>query len=168
MKLILHFLITIYITLFLSACGSSESKIDSPSASENIVPTLIIPNVDHIDELATKEFIVCVNDVDGQISSFKWVQLTGPSLSIEVKNNTNVSITAPSVERDGEWAEIEFTANDEDQASVTATLKFQILNVNIPPIGNAGEDVSIRVGNGLLLSGVDSYDPDGQQLIKTW
>lgn len=168
MKQSLHFLVIIYLFLFLSACGSSESKIDLPSVLENKAPTLIIPNVDHIDELTTKEIVVEVNDIDGQISSLKWMQLTGPTLSIEVQNNVSVSITAPSVERNGEWAEIEFSATDDDQASVTARLKIQILNVNIPPIANAGEDVSVRVGNGLSLSGVDSYDPDGQQLIYFW
>ncbi|MDP5131913.1 MAG: PKD domain-containing protein [Paraglaciecola sp.] len=168
MKLTFRFLITTYLFLVLSACGSSENKIDSLPVLENKAPTLLFPNVEHIYELTTKELTVDVNDVDGQISSIKWVQLTGPSLSIEVQNNTNVSITAPSVERDGEWAEIEFTATDDDQASVTATLKIQILNVNIPPVANAGEDFSVRVGNGQTLSGVDSYDPDGHQLIYFW
>jgi len=39
---------------------------------------------------------------------------------------------------------------------------------NLPPIADAGGPYLLPVGGQILLDGSDSYDPDGDPLIKTW
>lgn len=43
-----------------------------------------------------------------------------------------------------------------------------ILDINEPPVADAGDDVTVLVGERLVLDGSESYDPDGTIVKYTW
>jgi hypothetical protein len=77
-------------------------------------------------------------------------QFTAPFVNV----NTNYTFTL--IVNDGE--------SNSDPSSVTVT----VLQVNKPPVANAGPDRSCTEGSTVMLDGGSSYDPDGEAISFQW
>ena len=108
------------------------------------------------------------NDSDGTIVSYQWVQLGGPSVTINNANQANASFTAPVVTTTT-LITLRLTVTDNDGASGFDNI---VITVNSPgggnasPIANAGPDLSVVSGDNVQIngSGVD----DGNITVYVW
>lgn len=106
------------------------------------------------------------------LGAYSWVQIPNATVSLSDSNSATPNFTAPSVDLAGTTLtfELTYTAIDQLGAEVTDrdTIDISVVNINTPPVAEAGEDLSVTEGAPVSLSGLDSYDPDGNFLTYEW
>ena len=108
------------------------------------------------------------SDPDGDQLIYSWS--VTPSFSLENTGASQVSLTAPE-QLPGQNTVYTVTLEVRDGGSLTssATAAFTSLDINNPPIANAGCDQSVEEGSTVTIDGSASEDPDfGDQLAYTW
>jgi ribosomal protein L14 len=107
-----------------------------------------------------------VADPDGTIASVLWTKISGPSAG-NFANSSQVNTTASGLVQ-GIY-EFELSAADNDGAMVRDTMRVTVLpKPNVPPVANAGSDITITLPINyavLMGSGVDS---DGSIVNYEW
>lgn len=157
------------IVLMLFGCGGGGSQeAEVPVIIPNNPPTITTIEAFEIEERATATVTVEASDSDGDISSIELSQTTGPTISVEESPAGTFTFTAPEVSREGASAEFLVVVTDDDGAIAQLPFRVQIVNVNLPPVANAGEEQSAVTGNEVALSASDSFDPDGTTLTYFW
>lgn len=157
------------IVLMLFGCGGGGSQeAEVPVIIPNNPPTITTIEAFEIEERATATVTVEASDSDGDISSIELSQTTGPTISVEESPAGTFTFTAPEVSREGASAEFLVVVTDDDGAIAQLPFRVQIVNVNLPPVANAGEEQSAVIGNEVALSASDSFDPDGTTLTYFW
>lgn len=107
-------------------------------------------------------------DPDGDALSYAWVQLSGgPAVTLIDANSASPTFTAPTVALGGETLSFELTVTANGKSS-TDTVSVNIVNVNHPPVADAGIDQSIAEGSPVTLDGSASYDSDSDALAYAW
>lgn len=101
-------------------------------------------------------------DPDGNIASYQWTKITGPA------NATITSALAGSTTVTGLTAGIySFELKVTDNSGATGSDTVQV-TVNIPPVANAGTDISITIPvNSISLTGAGT-DSDGSVVSYNW
>jgi phosphatidylserine/phosphatidylglycerophosphate/cardiolipin synthase-like enzyme len=109
------------------------------------------------------------SDPDGDILSFNWTQIAGPSVTLSDRFVAEPTFTAPEVSSDEEILTFELMVHDgEVEDALTDFVDIIVRNVNKPPIADAGNDQSVDEGTVVTLDGTASFDPDGITLSYTW
>ncbi|MFV2056306.1 MAG: PKD domain-containing protein, partial [Thiohalomonadales bacterium] len=103
------------------------------------------------------------SDSDGQISSYLWTQTAGPSVTLSNTTTTVISFTAPSITLP---TTIILQLKVTDNNNATAIDLVSIV-VNVPPIANAGIDMSAASGSPVSITGSGS-DIDGTISNYQW
>ena len=111
-------------------------------------------------------------DRDGTIVSYKWQQIAGPTVTLSSPNSASTTFTAPLVAADTTLT-FKLIVTDNDGASSSATtnvlVKNVIINVNHPPVANAGASQTVKEGTAnVKLDGTKSYDPDKGDTIASY
>lgn len=104
-----------------------------------------------------------------QTLSYFWSQLDGPAIALSATDVPAPSFTAPRILADS-IATLRLTVTDSAGGSVSDEVVIGILNVNTPPLANAGADLTIPEGQIGILDGSGS-DPDSGQmptLVYAW
>lgn len=106
-------------------------------------------------------------DGNGTITSYAWVNLTGPA-QYNINNANAASTTLNNLVQGTYTFELTITDNggltDKDTVSVTVNPR-----PNQPPVANAGADINIPLpNNSTTLNGTASTDPDGNNTIATY
>ena len=106
------------------------------------------------------------SDPDGDNISERWVQLSGPSVSLEDRFTQTPSFTAPSETGTARFEILvtDGTFNDTDTVEITISDDTD----NTPPVAEAGPDRSVNPDDTVTLDGTGSYDPDGDELDVSW
>jgi hypothetical protein len=107
------------------------------------------------------------SDPDADPLSFAWVQTAGTAVALTGANTATPQFDAPVVPIGGETLtfELTLTANGvEAQDTVNVT----VVNVNHPPVADAGVDQSIAEGAPVTLHGEDSFDIDTDPFSFGW
>ena len=112
------------------------------------------------------------SDADGTIVGYRWVQTSGPPVTLSGADTPNASFTAPEVTFENLLEELEFqlTVTDDDGASDTAVVLVLVIYdpfANEPPTANAGVDQIVSENTLVTLSG-SGMDPDGFIVGYNW
>ena len=104
-------------------------------------------------------------DPDSYSISFIWTAPEGIVLSST--NLPETSFIAPEVTADTQYSFI-LTVNDGYSDSQPSEVIITVLNVNKPPLANAGQNQTVYEGEMVNLDGSDSFDPDGDDISYQW
>ncbi len=144
------------------AVDKDTTRVDvniAPTANAGPDQTITLPvNSVNVNGIAS--------DVDGTLSTFTWTKISGPSqFTIASPNNPQTSITNLA---QGVYL-FEFKVTDNFDAPARDTLMITVLpGQNLPPVANAGNDITIQLPvNSTQLNG-SGTDSDGTINSYSW
>jgi len=122
------------------------------------------PRVDAGDDLQaygglTVELSATQSDLDGEIASVEWTQMSGPAVIIDNPASSNTTFVAPG-DAGGSTIVLRYTVTDDRGAVATQLVTVEVA-VNHPPTADAGPDLNVLAGDTVVLVGSGSFDPDG-------
>ena len=108
------------------------------------------------------------SDPDNDPLTYAWAQLPGGTpVTLSNANSQQPTFTAPYVAIGGETLSFELTVTANGGSS-TDTVSVTVVNVNHPPVADAGPDQSIAEGSPVTLHGETSFDIDNDTFTYTW
>ena len=107
------------------------------------------------------------NDPDGGALGYDWQQTAGPAVILDGDDTAAPSFTAPQVNADTPLT-FRLTVTDSAGATATDSVTVTVIDLNLPPVADAGDNFSVDGGAGVLLNGGGSSDPDGDALSYAW
>jgi|GEM_PF-1977522 len=139
-------------------------------ATDDHVP-LVDAGTDHeVNEQRLVTLVGSATDSGGEVVSYRWVQRGGNVVvlsEVESSNGAMVTFTAPQVNSTTVLTfELQATDNDANIGSDEVIVTVQ--PVNIPPVAVAGVDVTVAIGEEIILNGVASHDSDGGITQYLW
>ncbi|MCP5408336.1 MAG: hypothetical protein H6963_03435 [Chromatiaceae bacterium] len=99
---------------------------------------------------------------------YSWSKVAGPTVTLDLTDPVHPTFSAPFI---GENVTLTFEliVTDANQnASDPDTVDITLVNVNNPPIADAGDDSTIKEGALATLDGSNSYDPEGGPVFYSW
>ncbi len=152
------------------AAGSGSSLTSAPSTVTvnvtyvNRAPIAFANGPSSVDEGSVVELAGGGVDPDGNNFTFSWTQIAGPSVVLSSDTVANPTFTAPQVGPAGATLAFQLIVTDEfNLASQAALAKMMVINVNKPPVADAGLTVSVPEGSAVTLAGLAS-DPDANDV----
>jgi len=102
--------------------------------------------------------------------TYIWTQVAGPTVALGNATSAHPTFSAPLVPAAGGTATFELTVCEgtSSNCSDPDTVGVHIINVNRPPVADAGPDQTVQEGSPVLLDGTASYDPDIEPLTYQW
>ncbi|MGA1822433.1 MAG: PKD domain-containing protein [Thermoplasmatota archaeon] len=106
-------------------------------------------------------------DPDGEITDWEWKCTSHASVVLQDDDGPTPSFS-PDIE--GEYLFTLRVMDDEEEWSGTSQVSITVIDpdVNYPPIADAGQSVSVEVGDLVTLDGSGSLDPDGEIVLYIW
>jgi lysophospholipase L1-like esterase len=105
-------------------------------------------------------------DPDGSIVSYAWVQVGGePAVNLINAKTSRAAFTAPAVGSNGALLTFRLTVSDDLRVQSSDMVNIQI---NGPPVANAGPDHDVQSGVDVTLDGSGSTDEGGGDLVYAW
>ena len=105
-------------------------------------------------------------DADGSIVAYQWLQTAGtPIVALANAGSVRASFTAPSVGGSGTTLTFNLTVTDNKGATRSDTC---VVNVNGPPVADAGTDQQVQSGASVTLDGSGSTDGGDGALAYAW
>lgn len=155
---------TLFLATIISACGGGGSGGSEPAVVQpppNAAPTADA-GVDYSAEERSSANLdgSGSGDSDGSISSFSWQQVSGQTVNIENAGAVQASFETPEVTPEDDILVFELTVRDDDGAAATDTVSVTIVNVNLAPIADAGDDREEPERTEISLDASASSDPD--------
>lgn len=147
--------------------ATAKSSVTLTIEPVNESPSISINSIAAVNEQTEVKLSANANDVDGEVTSMFWEQLSG--LNVEIDDNTasEITITTPTV-TEKETLTFAVSATDNEGAITTETVSLDVLPVNISPTSAAGDDVTVNPNVQTTLSGSDSFDEDGSIVSYSW
>lgn len=107
------------------------------------------------------------SDPDNDLLTYSWAQIGGPQATLSDSTAVNPTFTAPLVAIGGATLTFQLTVTA-NGASDTDTVSVTVVNVNHPPVADAGYDQSIAEGSPVTLHGEASFDIDADAFTYAW
>jgi hypothetical protein len=125
------------------------------------------------DQTVNDSAVVALNgsgsiDPDGRPLMYKWTQIAGPPVSLNLADPVRPTFTAPSVPVDGRTLTFSLVVNNGTLNSAPDEVNVNVSNVNHPPVAVAGTSQTVSEGSPVKLDGAASYDPDGETVTYRW
>jgi hypothetical protein len=152
-----------------------------------VVDSVVIPDHPPVANVGVDEIIILPvdsvlldgeisYDPDGQIVSYKWAKISGPS-SFKIVNPASVKTTADNLIKGVYEFELTVTDNTGLSAKDTTQITVEIQSaINLPPVAVAGPDVVLNYNlqtcsstpSTISLNGSASFDTDGSIVDYSW
>lgn len=101
--------------------------------------------------------------------NFSWRQLAGPTISPSSTTASNLFFTAPYVPANTTLTFELIVDDGAGKFSEPDTVDVTVVNINNPPVSDAGDDGTIKEGAVAILNGSNSFDPESDTpLGYTW
>lgn len=108
------------------------------------------------------------NDPDNDNLTYSWAQTAGPSVNIQNPHSAIMSFDVADV-TGVETITLSLTVNDgELSASDSVNITLNPATVNMPPIADAGADISVNEQTSAVLNASASSDPENAPLSYSW
>jgi len=107
-------------------------------------------------------------DNDGNIITYQWFFTSIPSESAIPALSNNTTATPSFTPNTMGTYVVSLVVNDGTLDSEYDSVMIKVTESNIAPVANAGLDRRITVGGTIILSGVASYDDNGDDLTFNW
>ncbi len=107
-------------------------------------------------------------DPDGDFLTYKWVQISGPAVTISDSTLVQAVFDSPYISSEGESLVFQLTVTDQGGLQSTDSCIVNVVSVNNAPTANAGSDQNVDEGAFVYLDGSGSSDPDGDTLSYQW
>ncbi|MBI5850625.1 MAG: immunoglobulin domain-containing protein [Planctomycetes bacterium] len=148
-------------------CGYSDS--DAAVLTVNRAPSVDAGGNFSVNE-AQQGVVLQGNGSDPEVGAltYAWTQLPGGTLvSLNGADTLSPTFDAPIVAVGGETLTFQLTVTDGCQSS-DATVSVSIVNINHPPVAEAGVDQSVAEAAPVTLDGTASFDIDGDRFSRSW
>jgi len=100
------------------------------------------------------------SDPDDGIESYRWKQISGPSVSLSDPEAVQPTFLAPNVGPDGVSFTFELVVTDVGGLQSSDTTIVNVVWLNNPPTANAGVDQTVLEKSTVSLDGSNSFDSD--------
>jgi hypothetical protein len=87
-----------------------------------------------VDEITSVTIVGLAEDSDGEVSSYQWSQVSGPTVLLINEEQANLEVRVPSIDEDSEVV-LELKVIDNEGLSITDTVVIEINNVESLLIG---------------------------------
>ncbi|MGA1870092.1 MAG: PKD domain-containing protein [bacterium] len=134
------------------------------------------PNADAgFDDSVSQGSIVTLNgsnsdDPDGDITTYLWEGI-GNSIELSASNSPIITFEAPSTDKKSLLLKFRLTVIDNDGLKATDMVRINVIGDTLAPNAKAGSDQVVYEGDTVMLTGIDSSDPDdgiaSYQFIQT-
>jgi hypothetical protein len=103
-------------------------------------------------------------DNDGDALTYEWAQISGPTVSLSDTTAPQPEFYAPAA---GTFT-FSLVVSDGQASSVPDTVTITVKAVDNRPVAMAGNDLTVQIGDTVVLDGTASYDSDGDTLSYKW
>jgi hypothetical protein len=138
----------------------------SQSSADNHAPWVTASGPQSVPEGGAATLTAEAGDDDGEIQSVLWIQIAGPAAQSTGEETESIELLAPSVSSDVSL-HFEVTVVDDSGASATATIQILVLDMETPPIADAGPDQGVEYGDEVVLLGLGT-DAEGPLAASLW
>lgn len=108
------------------------------------------------------------SDPDGTITTYAWVQMSGPPVTLTGASTPQASFTAPAVAPAGASMTFQLSVTDDAGGTASDVVIVDVSNVNVAPNADAGPDQNVEEAALVTLDGTGSVDPDGTIASYSW
>jgi len=107
-------------------------------------------------------------DSDGTIESYRWVQTGGPAVSLANASSNMPSFVAPDTGAGSTALTFRLTVTDSAGLQASDECIVNVTAQNVPPVADAGQDLTAHSGESVTLDGSASMDSDDGITSYQW
>ena len=149
---------------FTLTVSDEQGLSSSDNVNVTILPVNLIPTVDAgsdqtVFENKQTSLIGTAIDVDGSIQNYQWVQISGPTVNLDLANSNKTSFITPNLTQ-ATILSFKLTVTDNEGAQASDAININVTPINTSPIANAGNDLSVEELDSVTLTGLGN-DGDG-------
>jgi hypothetical protein len=149
---------------------SSESVFQISVAVPNQAPAVLIDSVTGVLEVGPNQSIAIAataSDSDGVIAVYAWTVVSQPNGSTAGFSSTTTEDTSFLTDTAGSYT-VRLTVTDDDGATAFDEETFSVAAQNVIPTADISGPLTGQTGGMVILSGVNSFDPDGSIVVYDW
>ncbi len=108
------------------------------------------------------------SDPNGDPLTWQWTQLGGAPVSLSSSTAVSPSFTAPEPLTSAQTLVFGLRVSDGTHLSSVDQVSITVQRQELPPVADAGPDLTVIAGQPFTISGAASTDPNGDPLTFTW